>query len=332
MFGIRQLTQDLRVLREGQNLLLEKIKMVDANVAALKTGLDQVKQDVAAVAAELSAALAALTAGISADNEAAVTAAVAEIADIHTSLAALATPAPAPCPGSCPSSASGCMNLDYNESKDTYILRVPRNGHSIKALMHEHGLDFSTAASSASEAVLFTEEAYAAASFADCATERCRAKLGPILDEVAASWKSTSSSHYPVPEDKELWDFQRADIDYAIRRRNTLIGDQPGLGKTEVAIAFANEIKAKHILVICPANIRIQWAKRIQEWSITPSWSRRVHLTRKSKDGTYPREAGKTVWNIVSYDLARTEGVGRAITRDYYDLLILDEPHYLKES
>ncbi len=98
MFGLKQMAQDLRALREGQNLLLEKLKMVDANVAALKTGLDQVKQDVAAVAAELSAALAALTAGISADNEAAVTAAVAEIADIHTSLAALATPAPAPAP------------------------------------------------------------------------------------------------------------------------------------------------------------------------------------------------------------------------------------------
>ncbi len=224
------------------------------------------------------------------------------------------------------------MNLDYNESKDTYILRVPRNGHSIKGLMHEHGLDFSTAASSANEAVLFTSEPYAAASFASSASGRARDRLAPVLAEIEASWKSTSSSSYPVPEDKELWDFQKADLDYAIRRRNTLIGDQPGLGKTEVAIAFANEIKARNILVICPANIRIQWAKRIQEWSTTPSWSRRVHLTRKSKDGTYPREAGKTVWNIVSYDLARTEGVGKAITGGHYDLCILDEPHYLKES
>lgn len=224
------------------------------------------------------------------------------------------------------------MYLDYNQVNETFILRVPRNGHSIKSLMHEHGLDFSTSASTAEHAVLFTKEPYAAATFSDSTSARALGQLAPILEEIRESWKPTSSAKYAVPEDKELWDFQKADLDYALRRRNTLIGDQPGLGKTEVAIAFANEIRAKNILVICPANIRIQWAKRIQEWSTTPSWHRRVHVTRKSKDGTYPRESGKTVWNVVSYDLARTEGVGKALTRDHYDLLILDEPHYLKES
>jgi hypothetical protein len=90
-----QIAQDLQALREGQIQLLKELKMVDANVAALKTGLDQVKADVAAVAAALKTALDALTAGISTENEADVTAAVAEISDIHASLAALVTP-PAP--------------------------------------------------------------------------------------------------------------------------------------------------------------------------------------------------------------------------------------------
>jgi SWI/SNF-related matrix-associated actin-dependent regulator 1 of chromatin subfamily A len=224
------------------------------------------------------------------------------------------------------------MHLDYNQVNDTFILRVPRNGHSIKGLMHEHGLDFSTAASSANEAVLFTTEPYAAASFAGDATDRARDKLAPILTEIEQSWKAASTANYAVPEDKELWEFQRADLDYALRRRNTLIGDQPGLGKTETAIVFANEIHAKNILVICPANIRIQWAHRIAEWSTTPSWSRRVHLTKQAKHGTHPPETGKQVWNVVSYDLARNEGVGKAIERYHYDLCILDEPHYLKDS
>ncbi len=93
-----QIAQDLRALREGQNLLLEYIKMVDANVAALKTGLDQITADVTAVAAALQAALTALTNGISAENETAVTAAVAEITNIHASLAALVTPPAAAAP------------------------------------------------------------------------------------------------------------------------------------------------------------------------------------------------------------------------------------------
>jgi SWI/SNF-related matrix-associated actin-dependent regulator of chromatin subfamily A-like protein 1 len=221
--------------------------------------------------------------------------------------------------------------MDYNESNQTWVLRVPRSTNGIRSLMTEHGLDFSPSASSAEHAVLFTQDPYAAASFAGAATERAKFPLQTILAEIEASWKSTSSAHFAVPEDKELWEFQKADIEYALRRRNTLVGDQPGLGKTEVAIAFANEIKARNILVICPANIRIQWANRINEWSTTPAWQRRIHLTRKSKDGTHPPDNARVVYNIVSYDLARHPGIGAALARSHYDLLILDEPHYLKE-
>lgn len=63
------------------------------------------------------------------------------------------------------------------------------------------------------------------------------------------------------PCDQELWGFQRADVAYALRRKSTLIGDQPGLGKTPVAICFANEIKAKRVLVVCPASIRLRQRK-----------------------------------------------------------------------
>jgi hypothetical protein len=93
--GIFSIAQDLRALREGQTQLLKELKMVDANVAALKIGLDQLTGDVAAVAAALKTALDALSAGISAENETAVTAAVAEISSIHASLAALVPPPPA---------------------------------------------------------------------------------------------------------------------------------------------------------------------------------------------------------------------------------------------
>ena len=224
------------------------------------------------------------------------------------------------------------MELDYNAANSTFLLRVPR-GPIVKTLMREHGLDFSTTASSASTALLYTRDPYAASALAEHATERAREQLKPILFEVAESWRATSTSEYPVPMDKELWDFQKADLDYALRRRNTLIGDQPGLGKTEVAIVFANEIQAKHILVICPANIRIQWANRIREWSTTPAFKQRIYMTRRSKDGTGPKATGgETVWNIVSYDLARSPGIRAALVKDHYDLCILDEPHYLKES
>ncbi len=221
------------------------------------------------------------------------------------------------------------MILDFNPSNGAYILRVPRDHKDlIRGLVREHGLDLSTSASSASEAVLFTKEPFCAASFAEYATDRAKQSMQGILDEIAASWAPTSGSHYWSPPDGQLWDFQRADLDYALRRKNTLVGDQPGLGKTPIAICYANEIQARHVLVVCPANIRRQWERRIREWS-RQSWEhgRRciVHAISSGRRGVAPVADYPATWNIVSYDLARTGAIGSALARQAYDLIILDE-------
>lgn len=217
------------------------------------------------------------------------------------------------------------VQLDYNPAKGTFIVRVPRESADVQLLMREHGLDFSIAASTSAHAVLFTKEPYAAATFADCASPAALAQLAPILREIDASWQLNSNAHIKCPADKELWGFQKANIEYALRRTNTLIGDQPGLGKTPAAICLANEMSAKRVLVICPANIRIQWAQRIREWS-TMRWPYIVHPILNSRNGVHPQAQ----WTIVSYDLARTEAIGKALAKGHYDLLILDEAHYLK--
>lgn len=218
------------------------------------------------------------------------------------------------------------MILDYIPSTHAFTLRVPRSeGELIQSLMREHGLDFSTSASRAGEAVLFTKEPYCAASFGEYATPQARGQLHGILTEIESSWKLDSKAHIRVPPDRELWGFQRADIEYALRRKNTLIGDQPGLGKTPIAICFANEINARRILVICPASIRIQWVKRIREWT-TMKYPYVVHPILNGRHGVHPTAE----WTVVSYDLARTEAIGKALAKGSYDLLVLDEAHYLK--
>lgn len=218
------------------------------------------------------------------------------------------------------------VKLDYVPSTRAFTLRVPRGSADIQRLMIDHGLDLSTSASTASHAVLFTREPYAAASFGADATPAALAQLGPILAEIEASWKPTSGAHIKCPPDLALWDFQKADIEYALRRKHTLIGDQPGLGKTPVAICYANEISAKRVLVICPANIRLQWVRRIREWT-TMTWPYTVHAVLNGRHGIHPTAE----WTVVSYDLARTEAIGKALAKGTYDLLILDEAHYLKE-
>jgi SWI/SNF-related matrix-associated actin-dependent regulator 1 of chromatin subfamily A len=218
------------------------------------------------------------------------------------------------------------MILDYNEHTKKFIVRVDRhNSEEVQTLIREHGLNFSTSASTPGEAVLFTAEPYAAAAFASTATPQAIGQLHGILKEIESSWAPNSGAHIKCPADKELWPFQKADIEYALRRKNTLVGDQPGLGKTPIAICFANEIAAKRVLVICPASIRLQWMKRIQEWT-TMGWGYYIHTITSGQRGVHPNAA----WTICSYELARSESIAKALSKGSYDLLILDEAHYLK--
>ena len=215
--------------------------------------------------------------------------------------------------------------LDYQPAKQTYVLRVPRGERDVRELVEKFGLNYSTSASTAGEAVLFTPEPYAAAAFAEYATPDAQGQLKGIMDELEASRATSSDLHIACPPDKELWGFQKANIAYALRRQHTLVGDQPGLGKTPTAICFANEIKARRVLVICPASVRLQWAVRVREWT-TMRWPYTVYTILKSSHGTHPT-AG---WTIVSYDLARVPAIHRGLAEGLYDLVILDEAHYLK--
>jgi SWI/SNF-related matrix-associated actin-dependent regulator 1 of chromatin subfamily A len=217
------------------------------------------------------------------------------------------------------------MILDYVPSTQAFTLRVLRGEADPRTIMKETGFDFSASASRGGNAILFTRNKYAAAVFAEHATPYAYAELGWIINEVKESWKDNCDAIFRCPADKELWPFQRADLSYALRRKNTLVGDQPGLGKTPTAICFANEIRAKRVLVICPANIRRQWANRIREWS-TMRWPYIVYPVLNSGRGVHP----EAEWTVVSYDLARTPAIGAALARGKYDLLIIDEAHYAK--
>lgn len=216
--------------------------------------------------------------------------------------------------------------MTFNPATGAYIIRVPRTDYEFgKNLRDEHGFDFSTSASTQGEGVFFTREPYAAAAFWECADEQARSTLIAYQAEIEASWRSQSAAHIRCPSDQELWPFQKAGVEYALRRNHCLFGDEPGLGKTPQAICLANEIGAKRVLVICPASIRLQWAKMIRRWSTMP-WPYVVYPIMHGKAGVHP----DANWTIVSYDLSRSEQIARAILKGKYDLLIIDEGHYLK--
>ncbi|GEM_PF-573219 len=124
----------------------------------------------------------------------------------------------------------------------------------------------------------------------------------------------------PVPEGLALLPFQRAGVAYALRRKATLIGDEMGLGKTPQSIGVANATGARSILVICPLSVKVNWEREIGRWSTADPALSVGHATA--------REWPETDVVICHYDvLSRHEDDLRARR---WDLIVLDEAHYLK--
>lgn len=205
------------------------------------------------------------------------------------------------------------------KNKNHYVLEVPAaRKPEVAALMAYRGLVFSTSASSREKAVLFTPNPYAVADLGDCAD------LAPYKREIEASRALDGGGTAKLPPGKELWDFQKATLDYLLARGGGIDADQPGLGKTPTAIAFCNEIEAQRILVIVPASVRIQWGERIAEWTTIPKCN--VSVMLKVKDGIHPTSH----YQVLSYDAARNPAIMRAIAKYKWDVLICDEAHKMK--
>jgi SWI/SNF-related matrix-associated actin-dependent regulator 1 of chromatin subfamily A len=217
------------------------------------------------------------------------------------------------------------LKLDFNPRTSAFTLTGDRTEMDVAALLREHGLNFSVPASTEKTAVLFTHEPYAACEWAPVATPRALEQLAPLLTQIEASRALDSGRHFDVPPDQELFGYQKASLAYAMERTHVLIADEPGLGKTPMAIAYANEIRARRILCIVPASIRIQWMHKIREWS-TMVYPYGIHVIGNGKHGVNP----DAQWTIVSYELAANPAIGRALASYNWDLLVLDEAHMLK--
>lgn len=222
------------------------------------------------------------------------------------------------------------MILDFNPARGLYWLAVEAG--RAEEIRRDYGFDLSAAASDRNQAVLFTNEPFAAASFAKYATPAAADRLSHIVEQVARSRAEDCTRHFEVPDDRELWPFQRASLDYALAREHALIADEPGLGKTPQAIVVANEMHADRVLVVCPASIRGQWARRIAEWTTM----HRRYTPRPADIAIYQITSSKrgagadALWTIVSWDLIRTPGVWKALADREFDLVVLDEAHYAK--
>jgi SWI/SNF-related matrix-associated actin-dependent regulator 1 of chromatin subfamily A len=196
----------------------------------------------------------------------------------------------------------------------------------VETLAKEAGLTLSTTSSrTKGHPVYFTPEPHAVLHLWNHADAAAREALGPLREEWERSNMVDAPAGFsiPVPEFCELMPFQAAGVHYAKDRANCLIGDAPGLGKTIQAIALANLRGCKRVLVVCPANVRPQWARQIKIWSTIPKVV--VYPVFKSSDGVHPTAN----YVITSFEVAR-DGLWDTLRSYNWDLLVIDEGHYLK--
>lgn len=207
------------------------------------------------------------------------------------------------------------------ENKEFFVMEMPvSRKKEIAPAMAYRGLTFSTSGSSHDNAVLFSTNPYA---LADLADEKCL-KMAPYKRQIDLSRALDGVGTRRLPPGKELWDYQRATLDYLLARKGGINGDQPGLGKTPTSIAYCNEREAQRVLVIVPASVRIQWKEKILEWSTIPNV--RVSCMLKTKDGIHPTAN----YQIISYDAARNPNIIKAIAKYEWDVMICDEAHKMK--
>lgn len=121
--------------------------------------------------------------------------------------------------------------------------------------------------------------------------------------------------------DETLFPYQVLGAYWLRDKSVALLADDMGLGKSAQAITAADISHALRVMVICPAVARINWEREFRKFSLLERDF--VRFQTRSQKPVRKQSV------ILSYDLATTfsaESFGN------FDVLILDECHYLKST
>lgn len=120
----------------------------------------------------------------------------------------------------------------------------------------------------------------------------------------------------------ELYPFQNDGSMFLAGRKRAICADTMGLGKTAQGIVASDRVHATRILVICPAGVRYNWHREFKRFS---SRNHAYSIITTGRDKLLEKGV-----NIISYELATTPAMKKKLLEMYFDVLILDESHFLK--
>ena len=122
------------------------------------------------------------------------------------------------------------------------------------------------------------------------------------------------------------YDHQKIAIEKLLGNDKYILADDMGVGKTTSATIAALESNAKKILIICPATLKLNWKREVENYS-----GDKISIVEGKK-----WDSGKFV--IINYDILKNfhsldkKDNITTIIDESFDLVIIDEAHYISNS
>jgi SWI/SNF-related matrix-associated actin-dependent regulator 1 of chromatin subfamily A len=168
------------------------------------------------------------------------------------------------------------------------------------------------------------EKALKLIEYADKETKEALEYIEKLKEKALAASRAVDADiEIPCPGGLHYLPFQKAGIAFALERDRVLIADQMGLGKTIQAIGCINaHPHISKVLIICPASLKLNWQRELEKWLVNRELS--IQIISGSKNNQIIFD---THIYIINYDIFKKH---RWLKRYYWDILIVDEAHYLK--
>jgi len=119
---------------------------------------------------------------------------------------------------------------------------------------------------------------------------------------------------------------QKEAVQKLVENKKFILADDMGLGKTTSTIIAALESGSKKVLIICPATLKINWKREIENYS-----DKSVYIAEGKNFST------EADFVIINYDIIKnfhdTKKKGESQILDAnFDLVVVDEAHYIKNA
>jgi SWI/SNF-related matrix-associated actin-dependent regulator of chromatin subfamily A-like protein 1 len=119
---------------------------------------------------------------------------------------------------------------------------------------------------------------------------------------------------------------QKESIQKLVENKKFILADDMGLGKTTSTIIAALETGAKKVLIICPATLKINWKREIENYS-----DKTIYIAEGKNFNT------DADFVITNYDIIKNfhdpkNKEESQILAANFDLVIIDEAHYIKNA